>query len=190
MTEFPGIDRIKNLDSILAPLLRIKAEVDKGKKHHEIYDNLIIHTQKIFECCLQWMLTKWPLNNPQKISRNWKSEDVETALKASTTILQESELEELKTVRSGKIYWAAEKKNESLKSLLAAVLLSLPEHNHHPMQRLSVTNNVVSTILAVAKMRNAAAHASKRTVNTDQEAITHYADFSIQWVKKLLKNKE
>jgi len=188
MSEFPGIDQIENLAKFMEPLLRIREEINSDKRKTEKYETLIIQAQKIIECCFKWMLSKWPHNNNKKIKKNWKDDELKIAFRSAASFLNESQLEDIKTIRAGKIYWAANKHDESLRPLLAAVLLSLPEHDNHPMHKLSKDNNSISELLKVPMLRNKAAHASNQDI--DSQEIINCADFLVQWVKQLLINME
>ena len=192
-TEFAKAGRVPNLESSLGALLRRQQSLEEATSEknirYEDCDDLISQSQKIFEACFKWMVAEWPVPNRKFISNNLSFDEVRIALeKVAGPFLCDDDLDDLSRQKSGRIYWAATKKNPdvSLRPLVAASLFTLAANPTHPFLKFEINELAISTILGIAKDRNAVAHASDK--QTNKETALECAHFTCGWVKTLLNN--
>lgn len=189
--DFPGASRVPHLETYLIALLRRQQRVkENGDKpwFYEDWEDLVSQCQKVFECCFKWMLNEWPLKNPRVIERNWKYDDIYTALESiAGEAASEDALQNLSRQKPNSIYHAANSRdhNASLRPLIAACLFALPGHTNHPVLGLSTAKLLgLETILAVADTRNEVAHASGKKISIN--GALAYTEFTKNWVGSLL----
>ncbi|WP_067521885.1 hypothetical protein [Endozoicomonas ascidiicola] len=192
-TEYSNADRVPNLESALGALLRRQqaledAQSDKSIRYEDC-DDLVTQAQKVFEACFKWMLSEWPIANRRFIDKKWGFEDIRCALEGvAGPFLTDEDLDDLAKQKSGSIFWAATQTdpNVSLRPLVAATLFTLTANPTHPLLSFGIKDLAISSILGIARDRNAVAHASDK--QTNKETALECARFSCSWVKTLLKN--
>ncbi|PVZ64503.1 hypothetical protein [Pelagibaculum spongiae] len=189
--EYSNAPKIPNLEPILGAFLRRKQSLEehenKSTIRYENCDDLILQCQKLFECCFKWQLVEWPVANHNFIGKGWEYKDIHEALSnIFGSGLSSQALDNLSKVKSGAIFHAAtsKEKNVSVRPLIAAALFSLPANPEHPLCQLNPDDLRIDQILAVAEARNKVAHASDK--QTTKNTALMYADFTSEWLKKLL----
>ena len=189
-SEFQGINKITSLYLYMGALLRREQqlkETAKGEERFEDCGDLITQSQNVLETCFKWMLEHYPIRNSRTIKKGWKRYEIRACLKSiGNQFLSDQDLDSLSTVHSGRLYSAAMFREQSLKALVAATIITLPDHNDHPLFHL-ISKQAVPDILALAETRNKfAAHASGKT--TDKDMALKFADFTKNCVRILIDN--
>ena len=194
-TEFAKASRIPNLESCLGALLRrqqlLEEALDDKSIRFEDCDDVVTQAQKIFECSFKWMLAQWKVPNRHFIKQDWRFDEIRCAIEEiAGSFLTDADLDDLARQKAGSIFRAATHKepNVSLRPLLAATLFTLPANPSHPLLQFARDDLAVSSILYIAKERNAVAHASDK--QTSKETALECARFTTGWIKKLLNTLE
>jgi hypothetical protein len=137
-----------------------------------------VHSGSCFEALLQWMLLKWSADASQwpdrwdrRELRLWLAE-LPLADALSAACVRSLEAQSSKTVLK-----AALERNQPMKALLVAALLSTHLHESHPL-RLAPINALDWTLVG---LRNKGGHATSSRLQRDQ--VIQFAEMTLHWVE-------
>lgn len=148
----------------------------------EDLSSAVVHSGSCFEALLQWMLMKWSADASQwpdrwdrRELRHWLAE-LPLADALGMTCIRALESQSSKTVLQ-----AALERNQPMKALLVAALLSTHLHESHPLRRAPVNE----LDWALIGLRNKGGHATSVRLQRDQ--VLQFAEMTLRWVE-LFKN--
>ena len=190
--DFPEAGKVPELARYLGALLRREQylrEVEDGKERFEDCSDLIAQAQNALEACFKWMLKDWPLDNVKTIRKEWKRHEVRACLeRIGEPFLKSADLDSLATVHAGRLYSAARFREQSLKPLVAATIITLPAHTDHPLFGFRPEQLDISKILELAETRNKASHASGKRIS--KKTALGLSDFTKSWIQILTKTEK
>ena len=143
----------------------------------EDLSSAVVHSGSCLEALLQWMLLRWPADAAQWPERWGRRElkawfaDLPLAEPLSTSCVRALEAQSSKTVLQ-----AASERNQPMKALLVAALLSTHEHESHPL-RLAPINALDWTLIG---QRNKGGHAT--TFRLRRDPVLDFAEMALRWV--------
>ncbi len=148
----------------------------------EDLSSAVVHSGSCFEALLQWMLQKWTANPSQwpdswgkRELRLWLSE-IPMAEPLSVVCVRALESQSSQIVLK-----AASERNQPMKALLVAALLSTHVHDSHPLRRAPI-NDLDWTLIG---LRNKGGHATSFRLQRDP--VLNFAEMALRWVE-LFKN--
>ena len=148
----------------------------------EDLSSAVVHSGSCFEALLQWMLLHWPAEPAEwpdrwdrRELRGWLAE-LPLAHPLSGPCVRALESQSSKTVLQ-----AASERNQPMKALLVAALLSTHLHDSHPLRHAPI-NELDWTLIG---LRNKGGHATSFRLQRDP--VLHFAEMALRWVE-LFKN--
>ncbi len=144
----------------------------------EDLSSAVVHSGSCFEALLQWMLLKWTADSSQwpdrwdrRELRLWLAE-VPLAEPLSPSCVRALESQASKTVLQ-----AASERNQPMKALLVAALLSTHVHESHPLRRAPIN----ALDWALIGLRNKGGHAT--SFRLQREPVLNFAEMALRWVE-------
>lgn len=144
----------------------------------EDLSSAVVHSGSCFEALLQWMLLHWPAE-PAEWPDRWDRRELRGWLAVlplahplSVLCVRALESQSSKTVRQ-----AASERNQPMKALLVAALLSTHLHDSHPLRRAPV-NELDWTVVG---LRNKGGHAT--TFRLQRDPVLQFAEMALRWVE-------
>jgi hypothetical protein len=144
----------------------------------EDLSSAVVHSGSCFEALLQWMLLHWPAE-PAEWPDRWDRRELRGWLAVlplahplSVPCVRALESQSSKTVRQ-----AASERNQPMKALLVAALLSTHLHDSHPLRRAPV-NELDWTVVG---LRNKGGHAT--TFRLQRDPVLQFAEMALRWVE-------
>lgn len=144
----------------------------------EDLSSAVVHSGSCLEALLQWMLLRWPAEADQWPYR-WDRRELRTWLAGlplseplSTSCVRSLEAQSSKTVLR-----AASDRDQPMKALLVAALLSTQIHEAHPLRRAPINALDWSLI----GLRNKGGHATSFRLQRDP--VLSFAEMALRWVE-------
>lgn len=144
----------------------------------EDLSSAVVHSGSCLEALLQWMLLRWPAEAAQWPDR-WDRRELRTWLEGlplseplSTACVRSLEAQSSKTVQQ-----AASDRNQPMKALLVAALLSTHIHESHPLRHAPI-NALDWTLIG---LRNKGGHATSFRLQRDP--VLNLAEMALRWVE-------
>lgn len=160
LTDFPRASSIPDLEDVLVALLRSRSTVAAAGRRvrWEEIGNVTIQGQKVLEHCCLWCLKRWPLANPEhRLPKYLKPDGLRKALGLAAPELSAKVIGQF-NVQPGKVFGALKFGTGSFRQYLAAVLLSLADHPHHPFRPLAADETLMLRLLHLSHDRDAEGH--------------------------------
>ena len=144
----------------------------------EDLSSAVVHSGSCLEALLQWMLLRWPAWAAQWPER-WDRRDLRSWLAELplSEPLSPSCLRSLEAQSSKTVLQAASARNQPMKALLVAALLSTREHELHPLRGAPIN----ALDWALIGLRNKGGHAT--TFRLQREQVIEFTDMSLRWVE-------
>jgi hypothetical protein len=148
----------------------------------EYLSSAVVHSGSCLEALLQWMLLRWPAEAAQWPER-WDKRDLRLWLADLPLLdpLSVSCVRALESQSSKTVLRAALERNQPMKALLVAALLSTHVHESHPLRQVPINALDWSLI----GLRNKGGHAS--TFRLQRDPVLNFAEMALGWVE-LFKN--
>jgi len=148
----------------------------------EDLSSAVVHSGSCLEALLQWMLLRWPANAAEWPDR-WDRRELKGWLAALPLAnpLSGDCVRALESQSSKTVLQAASGRNQPMKALLVAALLSTRQHDSHPLRRAPI--NALDWNLV--GLRNKGGHAT--SVRLQSDPVLDFAEMSLRWVE-LFKN--
>jgi hypothetical protein len=144
----------------------------------EDLSSAVVHSGSCLEALLQWMLLRWPAEADQWPDR-WDRRELRSWLAGlplseplSTACVRALEAQSSKTVQQ-----AASERNQPMKALLVAALLSTHIHESHPLRRTPI-NALDWTLIG---LRNKGGHATSFRLQRD--SVLNFSEMALRWVE-------
>ena len=148
----------------------------------EDLSNTVVHSGSCLEALLQWMLKKWPADISEwcegwdrRQLRGWLT-NLPLTEQLNDSCVRALEAQQYRVVRL-----AALERNQPMKGLLVAALLSTRQHEQHPLRHGPV--NALNWDLI--SLRNKGGHAS--SFRLERGPVLDFAEMSLRWIE-LFKN--
>lgn len=148
----------------------------------EDLSSAVVHSGSCLEALLQWMLLRWPADAAEWPDY-WDRRELKGWLAALPLAnpLSVDCVRALESQSSKTVLQAASGRNQPMKALLVAALLSTHRHESHPLRRAPI-NALDWTLVG---LRNKGGHAS--SVRLQRDPVLDFAEMSLRWVE-LFKN--
>jgi hypothetical protein len=148
----------------------------------EELSSAVVHSGSCLEALLQWMLLRWPADAAEWPDR-WDRRELKGWLAALPLAnpLSGDCVRALESQSSKTVLQAASGRNQPMKALLVAALLSTHRHESHPLRRAPI--NALDWNLV--GLRNKGGHATSARLQRDP--VLDFAEMSLHWVE-LFKN--
>lgn len=180
LTEHPWAGREKLIGRYFRVLSWRTRVIEQAFGRHEL-DSALTDAQKLFEAVCQWIVRCYPINIdviPQVQYRDRKlNEDLLDAIQlpaltpACIRMLANQDTKKVRDVLRGR--------NESLKAMVFAALLTTMDRPEHPFRRLTTEALALERLLQLADLRNKATHASGKEF--DMTEVVQSAKFALNW---------
>ena len=185
--DFPFVKQVENLEKHVKRLISRKKNLEDKQNYYDI-DDLINQSQKALEACFKNMLRKWkhphPHTTPQKLNRDGNREVL--SLRAGQYFNEEL-LAKFETVNSSHVYSANgystgkySKIGISLKPLIVSSLLSILDHQYHPLIRRNEYESDLENLSKICETRNDIAHDSGQEI--DITTALNLSNFTLDWI--------
>lgn len=164
----------------LLRVLRLESRVKTdAHPHQEDLAALAVESGSLIEALLQWMLRRWPAHTSSWPVR-WSRNDLAAWLQdlPINPPLSSGDVRALQGQSPIAVLKAAREKDQPLKALLCAALLSTHEHNDHPLGEVGLSGLEWPLI----GWRNKGGHASGTRLSSRE--ILPLADMSIRWIEQ------
>jgi hypothetical protein len=171
---------VQILREYVARVLRIADRLRRtAEPKSEELASAVVESGSCLEALLQWMLLRWPVDVDAWPER-WGHVDANQWLRKLPLVdpLDERCIRAIYKQSSGIVRWAARERNQPMKALLVAALLSVSQHETHPLRQAPV--NALDWRLI--DLRNKGSHAS--SMRLQRADVLALADMSIEWVEK------
>jgi hypothetical protein len=144
----------------------------------EDLSSAVVHSGSCLEALLQWMLLRWPAEAAQWPDR-WDRKELRTWLAGLplSEPLSPSCVRSLEAQSSKTVLKAASDRDQPMKALLVAALLSTHLHESHPLRRAPI-NALDWTLIG---LRNKGGHATSFRLQRDP--VLNFAEMSLRWVE-------
>ena len=144
----------------------------------EDLSSAVVHSGSCFEALLQWMLLKWTADSSQWPDR-WDRRELRLWLAELPLAepLSPSCVRALESQASKTVLQAASERNQPMKALLVAALLSTHVHESHPLRRAPIN----ALDWALIGLRNKGGHAT--TFRLQREPVLNFAEMALCWVE-------
>jgi hypothetical protein len=148
----------------------------------EDLSSAVVHSGSCLEALLQWMLLRWPAE-PAGWPDRWDRRELRAWLAALPMVdsLSGTCIRALESQSSDMVLQAASERNQPMKALLVAALLSTHIHESHPLKRAPM-NSLDWTLVG---LRNKGGHATRTRLQRDP--VLRFAEMALRWVE-LFKN--
>jgi len=177
----PGVELVREYTArVLRLLERLR---NSAAALPEDLSSAVVHSGSCFEALLQWMLLKWPADASQWPDR-WDRRELRLWLTELPLAepLSASCIRALESQSSKGVLQAANERNQPMKALLVAALLSTHIHEMHPLRRTPINALDWSLI----GQRNKGGHATSFRLQRDP--VIQFAEMALRWVE-LFKNQ-
>lgn len=177
----PAVDLIREYT---ARVLRLLERLRSGAVAlPEDLSSAVVHSGSCFEALLQWMLLRWPTDASNWPDR-WDRRDLKLWLTELPLVepLNASCVRALESQSSKGVMLAVRERNQPMKALLVAALLSTHVHETHPLRRTPINALDWSLI----GQRNKGGHATSFKLQRD--SVIQFAEMALRWVE-LFKNQ-
>jgi hypothetical protein len=154
--------------------------IEQGQGRHE-FEATLNDAQKLCEAVCQWILREFKPSlgdipsidsHDRKLNRFILQELKLPALTSSVIgVLAGQNLRQVRNVLEGR--------NQSLKAMLFAALLSTLGVTSHPLRRIPPERLALDRLLLLADARNEASHASGKDFNKDE--VVQWGEFAQSW---------
>lgn len=186
-SDYDWASRVPQLGRFLTGYLNQRGLVESRERpSEEQLEYLLMQSQKLCEGTLQWMLERWPGFSTSRLpnSEKWPSrnEAITTFKSLNISAINDSVASSLAGQQPPVIKKARTFRNQSLKALLAAALLSSSEFPEHALNHAGLVPSDLEKLIALADVRNKAAHASDRRFQK-AEVLSH-SYFVMDWTLK------
>lgn len=183
LTEHPWAGREKLIGRYFRVLSWRMRMIEQAFGRHEL-ESALTDAQKLCEAVCQWIVRRYPVSTDVIPHVQYRDRELNERLLEATDLpaLTPGLIRTLASQDTKKVRDVLRGRQESLKAMLFAALLTTLEVPEHPFRRLTPEALALDRLLKLANLRNEATHASGKEFHMTE--VVQAAKFALDWTSQ------